>query len=122
MKQIFFYNNTDVPIMVDYWINEILVENIGCFQTIKIHPSEKRMIYNSSGEWILHSDFFNLDDIIKWEKKKFNLSNPIGKISYKPNFEGFINNDIFCVNLREWIENGKKYDFITFSYKKVKID
>ena len=124
MQQIYFYNNTDLPIMIDYWIDEIWVENICCSHSTKIQPREKRMMYSCLGEWTLHSDFFNSDDTKLWKDKGLDVlnSNSIGKIVCKPNVECFIHNDFFCLDYRELQDEGINYGFITFSYKKMKID
>jgi hypothetical protein len=125
MKQIFFYNNTDVPIMMDYWIDETWVENICCSNSIKIEPKENRKIYSCLGEWNLHSEFHNLDDTNLWKNKGLDILNPIGNIRYKPNSQEkftFINYDVFCLEYKELYQEENNYGIFTFSYKKMKID
>ena len=122
MQQIYFYNNTDVPIMIDYWIDETWVENICCSHSIKIQPREKRMMYSCLAEWTLHSEFFNSDDTKLWKDKGFDISNPVGKILCKPNVQCFIYYHGFCLDYRELQDDGINYGFITFSCKKIKMD
>jgi hypothetical protein len=122
MKQIYFHNNTDVPIMIDYWIDETWVENICCSNSIKIEPREKRMIHSSLGQWNLHSEFHNSQDTKIWKDKGLDILNPVGNIACNPNTKEkytFINYDIFSLELYQEENN---YAIITFSYKKVKID
>lgn len=121
MKQINFYNKTDVPIMIDYMIEMICLENNDWLHSIKIEPGEKRKIYSSNGEWILHSNFSYYSDSQRWKEKGYEISNFIGKINIeKKNFN--LDYKPFCFQYMETIENNKIYGNITFTFIKIKKD
>jgi hypothetical protein len=121
MKQIYFYNKTDVPIMIDFMIEMICLENNDCLHSIKIEPGEKRKIYSSNGEWILHSNFSYYSDSQLWIEKGYEISNYIGKINIK---KKIFNLDYkpFCFHYMETIEDNKIISNITFTFLKIKQD
>jgi len=122
MKQLYFYNKTDVPIMINYWLDEIWVENICCEYSIKIEPGEKRIIHSSLGEWNLHSNFSYDFDKKRWLDKGFNIENYIGKFNVDKNIF-IMEYDNFCFQYIETLdEDGLKIGKVHFCYKKIKID
>ena len=120
MNSIYFQNNTDLPIMIEYWANELWSEEQCYINSIKIKPREKRNIYSSLGEWTLHSIFSNIKDTKIWCDKGYKISNNI--VSF--NINGIINlntSDFYCTYTPLEGEDLIKGLF-TFHCKKIKID
>lgn len=69
IKYIHFRNNTDLPIMINTWI-----DGSNKLQYIKINPREKRILHSSVGEWHLNTMFESMHDRRIWEENGFNLT------------------------------------------------
>ena len=121
MKHVNFHNKTDLPIMIDFMIDTICVDDDNSLHSIKIGPGEKRYIYSSLGEWIIHSNFDYESDSKSWLEKGYEILNFIGKFNIDKDIF-YINNDIFCLFYIESLENEIKNGYVTFAYKKIKID
>jgi len=63
-KFIHFHNDTDLPIMVDTW-----VDGSNALQYFRIGPREKRILHSSVGEW-------HLNAMLKSEDRKLWDENP----------------------------------------------
>lgn len=122
MKQVYFYNKTDVPIMIDYWIDETWVENICCVNTIKLEPGQKRYLHSSTGEWIVHSDFTNSHDLKRWKDKGYTIAYYIGKCNIEKDIY-HLADELFRFHYLETLdEENNNCGNILFCYKKIKID
>ena len=62
-KFILFHNDTDLPIMVDSW-----VDGSNVLQNFKIKPREKLVIHSSVGEWHLNGMLYG-EDRKAWDDK-----------------------------------------------------
>ena len=120
-KYIHFHNDTDLPIMVDSWI-----DNLSYLQYLKINPGEKIILHSSLGEWQINSMFENYDDRKIWIDKGLGKHTIIGKFRSYPSEAGIYSwledEDVFqCVYSKINCENNqnKKYikGFVTFSQK-----
>jgi hypothetical protein len=113
-KYIQFYNNTDLPIMLDSWI-----DGSNRLHTIKINQREKRIIHSSVGEWHIHSMFEHSSEERQiWREKGFEKYTNIGQFRSSPCASGnysWLDYDIFECTFSETesFENG----LISFSYK-----
>ena len=128
MKFIHFYNKTDLPVMIDSWMDESWVEESCCLQTIRVGPREKRLIHSSVGEWILHTMFDNEQDKKLWENKGYNKYNNIGKFRSRPCAQGNYSwmeydEPFLCIYSElDGKEEGEINGVITFYCKKEKTD
>lgn len=117
IKYSHFHNNTDLPIMINSWI-----DGSNKLQYIKISPYEKRIIHSSVGEWHLNTMFDSLEDRRIWEDKGFNLARyiTIGKFRSNRSASGnysWMEDDIFECIYTELIDDFKNVKgLITFSY------
>ena len=68
IKYIHFHNNTELPIMLDSWI-----DGSNRLHHIKINPGEKQIIHSSVGEWHINTMFESNDDRNKWKEKGLDL-------------------------------------------------
>jgi len=93
-KYIYFHNDTDLPIMVESWLN-----NLSYLQYLKINPGEKIILHSSLGEWQINSIFENYDDRKIWINKGLGNHTIIGKFCLYPSESG----------IYSWIEN--EHDF-----------
>ena len=116
MKYINFQNSTDLPVMIDAW-----VDNSNMLHSIKINPNEKKLIHSSVGEWHLHAMFHEEEDTKLWKEKelqKYVCS--IGKFRSIPcasgNYSWLEWDDVFECNYVEQQENSAKAT-ILFSQK-----
>jgi len=96
-KSILFHNNTDLPLMIDSW-----VEHSSTLQSLRIGPREKMIIYSSVGEWLLNSMFPEEEDRAIWKEKSFSKYLNLGKFHCEPsasgNYSWMENDDLFdCV-------------------------
>lgn len=60
-KYIHFHNDTDLPIMVDSW-----VDGSNTLQCLRVGPRVKLIIHSSVGEWHLNSMLTNKEDRKLW--------------------------------------------------------
>ena len=74
VKFIHFHNNTDLPIMIDSW-----VDNSYAMNSLRVNPREKIIIHSCVGEWHLHSMFESLEDRNIWKEKGLDNYLTIGK-------------------------------------------
>ena len=122
IKYIHFHNNTDLPIMINTWI-----DGSNKLQYIKINPREKRILHSSVGEWHLNTMFESLEDRIIWEDKGFNLARyiTIGKFRSNRSASGnysWLEDNIFECTYTDTHTTDKTNEkikgLITFSYSK----
>lgn len=117
-KFINFHNDTDLPIMVDSW-----VDGSNKLQCLRVGPREKLIVHSSVGEWHLNVMFPNRDDKKLWtDNPKFKNVLLVGKFRSNPcasgNYSWLEYDDLYeCVysKLEPTIENVK--DLMTFSLK-----
>lgn len=119
IKYIYFHNNTDLPIMIDSWI-----DGSNKLQHMKINPNEKKIIHSSVGEWHLNTMFESMNDRIIWEEKGFNLTRyiTIGKFRSNRSASGnysWLEDDLFeCIYMENNHDNNNEIKgLITFSQK-----
>jgi len=63
-KYIYFHNDTDLPIMIDSW-----VDGSNTSKCLRIEPREKLVIHSSVGEWYLNA-FLNPKDRKLWDENE----------------------------------------------------
>ena len=80
-KYIHFHNDTDLPVMVDSW-----VDGSNTLKCLRIDPQTKLILHSSVGEWHLNSMFPNSEDDKMWKEKNFDHSKYliIGKFRSDP--------------------------------------
>lgn len=117
-KYIHFHNDTDLPIMVDSWI-----DNLSYLQYLKINPGEKIILHSSLGEWQINSMFEIFEDRKIWIDKGLGKHTIIGKFRSYPcasgNYSWLENDDEFQCIYKE-VNNEEKKNikgFVTFSQK-----
>ena len=83
IKYIHFVNNTDLPLMIDSW-----VDGSNTLQCLRIDPREKRIVHSSVGEWHMNAMLFGEDRKL-WDDIQ-NLKNVvlIGKFRSRPCAQG----------------------------------
>ncbi len=98
IKQIHFHNTTELPVMVDSWI-----DGSNQLYSRKIEAGEKAILHSSVGEWHLHSMMDEEEDREKWVEKGLDKYLLIGKFWSQP-----------CDSNGEyaWIEWYEKFDCI----------
>ena len=74
MYTILFHNDTDLPIVIDTWINTSL-------QSFLIEPRENTILKSCVGEWHIHS---MLEDRSIWVENKLQNYLIIGKFCINP--------------------------------------
>jgi hypothetical protein len=122
MKNIYFHNKTNTPVIIEYWIDEIWMENICCLeQRCKIDPGKKRIIHTCFGEWTIYSLEYNNNDDVFIQEKGFEIKKFIGNFQIEKKIFN-IENDVFCLNYIETIEDNIVYCNIIFNNKKMKMD
>jgi hypothetical protein len=118
-KYINFHNNTDLPIMIDSWIdgsNEL--------KCLKINAGEKLVIHSSVGEWHVNSMFDDNDDWNQWKKSGLENYINLGKFRSNPcamnNYSWMEWPDIFnCIYSEcEPSSENNIIGFIIFTYSK----
>jgi len=83
IKYIHFVNNTDLPIMIDSWI-----DGSNDFQCLRIAPREKCIIHSSVGEWHINAMLYEEDRKIWDENEILKRILNIGKFRSKPCAKG----------------------------------
>ena len=78
-KYINFHNNSDLPIMIDSWI-----DGSNTLQCLKVGPGEKRVIHSSVGEWHVNSMFDEDDDWTMWKEHGLKSYVNLGKFRSDP--------------------------------------
>jgi hypothetical protein len=79
IKFIHFVNNTDLPVMIDSW-----VDGSNVLQCLKIAPREKRIVHSSVGEWHINAMLFGEDRKLWDENDKLKHVTLIGKFRSRP--------------------------------------
>uniref|UniRef100_A0A6C0ASD1 Uncharacterized protein n=1 Tax=viral metagenome TaxID=1070528 RepID=A0A6C0ASD1_9ZZZZ len=77
-KFILFHNDTDIPIVVDSW-----VDGSNILQYLKIQPREKLVIHSSVGEWHLNGMLYGEDRKL-WDDKGLQKYVLVGKFRSDP--------------------------------------
>ena len=109
IKYIHFHNNTDLPIMINSW-----VDGSNKLQHIKIHPNEKRIIHSSVGEWHLNSMFESIEDRNIWKEKGLDLNRHITIGTFRSNRSASGN--------YSWIEDEDVFECIFTHIENIDID
>ena len=119
-KYIHFHNNTDMPILVEGWVDKTY--GLSTLKSLKVLVGEKVVIHSSVGEWHLYSMFTESEDREIWKKKGFGDYKylNIGKFRSDPCASGnysWVDDPFECVysELEEPIENA--IGLITFRQK-----
>ena len=118
-KYINFHNNTDLPIMIDSWI-----DGSNSLKCLKINAGEKLVIHSSVGEWHVNSMFDDDDDWNQWKEYGLEKYINLGKFRSDPcamnNYSWMEWQDIFnCVYSKcEPSYENNIIGFITFTYSK----
>lgn len=76
-----FYNNTDLPIVIDTWVSSTYH-----LISMEIEPLEERVIESSVDEWHIHCMFPNYDKEKRqiWKDNNLGYITNIGKFSCSP--------------------------------------
>jgi hypothetical protein len=77
-KFILFHNDTDLPVMVDSW-----VDGSNILKCLKIQPREKLVIHSSVGEWHLNGMLYGEDRKL-WDDKGLTKYTLVGKFRSDP--------------------------------------
>lgn len=88
LKKIYFENLTDLPVMIDYWMDHPTLDGLTQLKSIRIGCGEKRILTNCGNEWMLNSMFPDQNDRDLW--KNYGLSDiiHIGSFTSNPNIYG----------------------------------
>jgi len=78
-KYINFHNNSELPIMVDSWI-----DGSNSLRCLRVGPGEKLVIHSSVGEWHVNSMLTNEEDYKLWSEGKLNRYVTLGKFRSDP--------------------------------------
>lgn len=115
-KYINFYNNTDLPIMIDSWI-----DGSNVLKCLRVGPREKLVIHSSVGEWHLNAMFESADDRKMWKDKGLDECINIGKFRSNPcasgNYSWLDYEDIFECKYYEAWNLGSPYFLMEFILK-----
>lgn len=115
-KYIQFCNNTDLPILIDSWIDDSNMH-----ECIRVDAKETRVIHSSVGEWHLHTMFDCAKDIQLWKEKGLEKYNNIGKFRSMPcalgNYSWMESARFQCVYSEETKNVKSVHGLITFSQK-----
>ena len=76
-KYINFHNNSELPIMVDSWVNNSL-------HCLRVGPGEKLVIHSSVGEWHVNSMLSDDEDYKLWKEGGLTWYTNIGKFRSNP--------------------------------------
>ena len=75
MHSIYFSNLTNLPIMIDYWINHLTLDGLSELKSIRISPKEKVILKSLVDSWKINAMFPEYEDKELW--KNNGLSNII---------------------------------------------
>lgn len=78
-KYINFHNNSELPIMVDSW-----VDGSNTLRCLRVRPGEKLVLHSSVGEWHVNSMLTNDEDYKLWEEGGLTWYTNIGKFRSNP--------------------------------------
>lgn len=78
-KYIYFHNDTDLPVLIESW-----VDGSSSTQIIRFDPKEKKVVHSSVGEWHIISMFDNKEDNQKWKDAGLKHCCNIGKFRSRP--------------------------------------
>ena len=116
IKYIHFHNTTDLPIMLDSW-----VDGSNRLTCVRIGAKENRIVHSLVGEWHIQSMFENIEDCKLWKEAGLNNYILIGKFRSSPCAQGdyawMEADEIFGCTYSENREDDIK-GTITFSIKK----
>jgi hypothetical protein len=114
-KFIQFHNNTDLPVMIDSW-----VDGSNLLQCLKVKPREKLLVHSSVGEWHINAMLCDDADRKIWCEKGLKSVINIGKFWSDPcasgNYSWLDYDDLFTCEFSE-VFIGKESNLITFSLK-----
>jgi len=83
-KFILFHNDTDLPVMVDSW-----VDGSCALKCLKVKPREKLVIHSSVGEWYLNGMLYEEEEDRKiWNDKGLQNHLLVGKFRSDPGASG----------------------------------
>jgi len=78
-KYINFYNNSELPIMVDSWI-----DGSNSLRCLRVGPGEKLVIHSSVGEWHINSMLADEEDYKLWREGGLKWYVNLGKFRSDP--------------------------------------
>lgn len=78
-KYVNFHNNSDLPIMIDSWI-----DGSNSLRCLRIGPQEKLIIHSSVGEWHVDSMLDDENDYKVWKELGLNRYVNLGKFRSDP--------------------------------------
>jgi len=76
-QNIYFHNDTDLPIMIDAWVNARL-------KSTRVAPRETVLLYSSVGEWHINSMFDDPIDNTAWVNAGLKKYAIVGKFRSNP--------------------------------------
>ena len=121
IENIFFHNNTDLPVIIDYWKNHATIKGLTLQEGARIAPGEKLVLHSITGSWDIHAMHPLAKDIIIWEEKGLGKCNRIGEFCGYTSYLGdnsIIYDDLFELTYN--IVDPNKYEIegmITFTRK-----
>jgi hypothetical protein len=78
-KYINFHNNTELPVMVDSWI-----DGSNSLRCLRVGPQEKLVIHSSVGEWHVNSMLTEESDYKQWREGGLKWYVNLGKFRSDP--------------------------------------
>jgi len=118
VKEIEFYNSTELPVMVDAWIDDST-----SLHSSRIDAGEKIILYSSIGEWHIHSMFTDTEDRKLWVENGLGKYLLIGKFRSKPcasgNYTWMEWDDIFACEYKEYHVEGELKRIVTLIQNEV---
>jgi hypothetical protein len=114
-KFIHFHNNTDLPVMIDSW-----VDDSNQLQCLKVKPREKLLVHSSVGEWHINAMLCEDADRKIWREKGLKSVINIGKFRSDQcasgNYSWLEYDDLFTCEFSE-VFTSKEFNLMTFSLK-----
>jgi len=82
IKQIWFYNNTDLHVNVSGWVS--VMDGLSSLKSVVVKPSEKIIVHSSVGEWHLDSMFYDDEYYKLWKDRGLQKYCNVGKFRSQP--------------------------------------
>ena len=86
IKEIWFYNNTDLHINVSGWVS--VMDGLSSLKSVVVKPSEKIIVHSSVGEWHLDSMFYDDEYYKLWKDRGLEKYHIVGKFRSQPAASG----------------------------------
>lgn len=107
MHSIYFSNLTNLPIMIDYWINHPTLDGLSELESIRIGPREKLILKSTVDGWNINAMFPDKEDIELWKNNGLSDIIQIGSFRSTPCASGNYS----------WMESD---NFFRCTYSKIK--